>query len=257
LTNRSFADNLIISMITDKQIESASVKTNDSESENRLVILLQEYIAAEKLEKGDKLPSIMTFEKLWGFNPSQIRTGLLKASMLGIINIKPRSGSYVGKIEASDFIYNINLVYRLIINNEKSNLFDLYDLKYCIEGEACRIACRFRTDKEHYQLKKIIEAMGSVDDTKQMVQLDEEFHRLITDITKNNMFIIQVAAIHQILHAPRIANSHYKDNYEKYHKDHIDLFNAIKEQDEEEAVKIAYLHHNRNKEKWMEIHSVI
>lgn len=219
------------------------------DDEDRLVFSLVRYIREKKLKAGDKLPSIRTFAMDFDVSQSQIRSGLMRAAALGLVNIVPRSGCYVSDLRLSNIVGPFALLFEAMYMNERPPLLDLYDLKTTLERGISKRVAKVRTIEDLSVLKGIVDSMDVVDKLEDMILIDEEFHNKLAEFSRNPLFYSLIRIIHSMLRESRLHYRDYVSEYPQSRKDHQELYQAIKNQDELLAGAIAERHSNRRKER--------
>jgi len=119
--------------------------------EDIVIVKLIRYINENNLREGDKLPSIREFSTLWEMGQSQIRSGMIKASALGVISMESRSGSYVREFDFSEVISIFALLFEESFSKYHPRLLDLYDLKTVLECGIVKKAVKVVTPEDLYQ----------------------------------------------------------------------------------------------------------
>jgi len=214
---------------------------------DRMVFALVRYIRERKLKSGDKLPSIRTFAEDFAVSQSQIRSGFMRCEALGLIKIVPRSGSYVAEMGLSNLIGPITLLFEAMYTDVNPPLFDLYDLKTTLERGISKRVAKIRTIEDLAELKLILDLMDDATEHEQMVDLDEKFHNKLALSSRNPLFFSLIKVIHSMLRESRMHYPDFVSEFPQSRKDHRELYEAIKAQDELAAGDIAERHSNRRK----------
>ena len=225
-------------------------------SEDQLVMKLMRYISEHELLQGSKLPSIRELADEWDATPSVVRSALIKASVLGLIEMKPRSGSYVRAIDFSYMISWYTLLFETTLHLQHPNLLDLYDLKTVLEAGMFHTAAQTRTPEDVFSLKKILLALGTKDHTKdrvEIVELDEQFHIAVARMTRNPLYEALLSAIQAMLREERLSQDFYEQHFNEQTEDHRRLFEAIRDGVAEEAETVAKKHSERRKESLLQL----
>ncbi|QEN09468.1 FadR family transcriptional regulator [Oceanispirochaeta crateris] len=219
------------------------------DEDDKMVLTLVSYIRTKGLKAGDKLPSIRSFASELNLSQSQVRSGFMRASALGLIKIVPRSGCYMANLGISELIGPFALLFEALYMNVQLPLFDLYELKTTLERGISKRVAKIRTIEELAQLKAIIDSMDKVSEQSEMVLLDEQFHNKLAECSRNPLFYSIINVIHSMLRESRMKYSDFVSEFPQSIKDHKDLYEALKEQDELLSGKIAERHSNRRIER--------
>lgn len=209
---------------------------------NAIALKLIQYIVDNELAAGSRLPSIRELAALWDCNQSQIRTGLITLSALGIIDMHPRAGSFVKKLDASDIDTLFVLVFRLGMLGKDVETLNVYAVKTLLDKEIIQNAIHYRTDDDLFQLEENLARQAtSIEDCDAFVAADEEFHLLMARITRNPVITFLLEAI-QVMLRPYRHKSLSADICRESCRSHREIYEAIKKRDEVEGEKLAVQH---------------
>jgi len=106
---------------------------------------------------------------------------------------------------------------------------------------------KIRTIEDLAELKQILDLMDEATEHEQMVDLDEKFHNKLANSSRNPLFFSLIRVIHSMLREARMHYSDFVTEFPQSLKDHRELYEAIKAQDELAAGDIAERHSNRRK----------
>lgn len=95
-----------------------------------------------------------------------VREAILELSLMGVLEERPYSGSFVHKFEAEE-------------------IEEYFNARAYIEEYGAKRAAKYRTQKELDEMLSIIEEMESCESIDDFVDLDHEFHSMIMDAAKN------------------------------------------------------------------------
>lgn len=217
------------------------------DEEDRMVFALVSFIREKKLKSGDKLPSIRTFSQEFDLSQSQVRSGLMRASALGLIKIVPRSGCYVADLGLSNLIGPFALLFEAMYTDEQPPLFDLYELKTTLEMGISKRVAKIRTIEDLADLKRILDLMDGATEHTEMVRLDEIFHNKLAESSRNPLFFSLISVIHSMLRESRLHYLDFVSEFPQSRQEHRQLYEAIKNKDDLLASDIAERHSNRRK----------
>ncbi|MBN2260636.1 MAG: GntR family transcriptional regulator [Clostridiales bacterium] len=150
-----------------------------------------------------------------------IREALLRLSQIGLIEMRPRVGT---------FITQINL------NNVKY----AYEVKKNLEGLAAELASQRATVEEINELFEIIERFKNYDivkDYKKCIKDDQQFHKIVRNASKNPILIDMLEELN-VKTSRFLQSIHYIiDDYEWFNNSLIEMATAIKDRNREFARK--------------------
>lgn len=209
---------------------------------NDIAFKLIQYIVDNELAIGSKLPSIRELATLWNCNQSQVRTGLISLSALGVIDMHSRAGSFVKQLAPSDLDTLFVLFFQLGMLGKEADTVNIYAVKALLDKETFRNAIKYRTENDLIQLEDNLAHQAKVfDECKAFVDADEEFHLTIAQISRNPLIVFLLEAIQVMLRPYRYKNL-TPDVCRESYKSHEAIFEAIKAKNEADADRVAVLH---------------
>jgi GntR family transcriptional repressor for pyruvate dehydrogenase complex len=227
------------------QIKRKNVSVSVSEELEKLII-------NNVVKPGDRLPSERTLCEKFGVGRYTVREGLAALQARGIIEVLPGKGAFVSD-NASNTLKM--MLTDLFVKEEKS-LEGVLETRRLIESSAAKLAAKRITAEELIKLEK---QLFLLKEPKDLNKVDEHFHHLIAKATHNksleNMVQISIQLaktevkktifkLSQLLNAIEegidavYSNEFLELNY--YY--HADIFEAIKERNEQKAYDAMYLH---------------
>ncbi len=217
------------------------------ESEDRFLFQLIKYIREHNLETGDRLPSIRAFAEEMNISQSQVRSGIMKAAALGMVEMRSRSGCYVCEIDLTTLVSTFSLLFESMYMHKDHPLFEIYELKTTLERGIMKRVAKIRTLEEVVELKQIIDSMEKAESQEEMIRIDEQFHNKLALISRNSLYYSLINVIQTMLRESRLNYTNYVSEYAQGITDHKVLLQAIKEQNEEMAGHLAETLSNRRK----------
>jgi len=179
---------------------------------------LQTRIITLELEPGT---AINEKELMTEFDVSRtpVREALIKLSQIGLIETRPRVGTFVTQIEIK-------------------SVKNAYEVKKAMEGLAAELAAKRATEAEIAQLFEIIDRFKHYDivkDYKDCIQDDQKFHHIVRQASRNEI-LIEVLDMLNTKTARFLQSIHYVINdFDWFHNSLLDMANAIKARDGELA----------------------
>jgi GntR family transcriptional repressor for pyruvate dehydrogenase complex len=209
---------------------------------NTIALKIIQHIVDSNLAVGTKLPSIRELAELWGCSSSQVRTGLITISALGIIDMHPRAGCFVKQLSPGDLDTLFVLFFRLGMLGKKEDILNLYAVKALLDRETFLNAIKYRTENDLWELEENLNRQSSLfKDNRSFIDADEQFHIQLARISRNSLLVFLLEAIQGMLRPYRNENftpSICRESWES----HLEVFKAIKEQNVADAEKIAGFH---------------
>jgi DNA-binding FadR family transcriptional regulator len=226
-------------------------------SEKDPIVKLIDYIVTNEIKTNEKLPSIKQFSALWETTESQVRSALIQANALGIIDMHSRAGTFIKEFDYHRMEELFSLYFRIGIKQANPGILALYELKTAIDTESFVFAAVNVTPNDLFELKEIInhqeKAMG---DSRQFVQYDELFHHTVARISGNTLFVIILDVIHAMLRSDRYRNIIELERFQRILQEHNELYAALLRRDVQNLARLAREHSSRRKKQMLETNAL-
>jgi len=212
--------------------------------------ILYEKIRAGALKPGDRLDSVEQLAEQLQVSRSAIREALSALKAMGLIEIKQGSGTFVKSIQPSQLDFPLSTA---ILTN-KQDVSHLLEVRKIIEVGAAASAAIHRTDEDIQAMIRILDEMKRVQGDGELGEkVDFQFHAAISKASQNPLLatiLDQVSGlmIETMKETRRIWLYSKKTTSEQLYDEHMQIFLAIKQQNEELA-KHAMASHLSNVEK--------
>lgn len=212
--------------------------------------LLQE-IKKGNLKAGDKLLNERKLSENLGISRVPLREAICTLSTLGILEAHQGDGTYVSD-SYSEIFSNIIKKYGIF---DRSMVDEVFEARSLFEADAARLAARNHTEddlvKLEQALKKHENALtdyyeGNLKD-KDMMELDTEIHLGIAASSHNNFILEIVKSIRYVTLQQDYFSEQYTLDHEHFKRSsimHREIFNSIKEKNEDLAYKKMQEHIN-------------
>lgn len=189
------------------------------------------YIAEKGLEEGDKLPSVDVLVGLFGVGRSSLREALRYLEAVEIIKVINGKGIYV--TDSGSYRYSG----KVKIDNEKSFLLDILDVRRALEGKAVELAAKRITDDK---IKAMTACLAEYDDRKRKgldtSKIDYEFHQHIYDAASNPLLHSVYDTISELIKKFFSGPFGEKELFDNTYAFHRTLFDGIANHDWEHAL---------------------
>ena len=197
-------------------------KINHIDLSEKVYRTLKEMILKGELKSGEKLNQEKLSQML-GVSRTPLLSAFSKLEKEMLIEIVPRKGAYVKKLNKKEFI-------------------ELYEIRMRLESLGAFEAAKNATDKDISQLKSIIDSFINAvkqNAKKLLMEKDYAIHMKIMEISKNSLLYRIISSFNIII----ISNMKglLKDPRQSM-DEHLKLFNAIKNHDSAAAEKCMYNH---------------
>ncbi len=160
-------------------------KNNISQS---LFQRFKELIISGKLPAGYMMPNENVVSEMLGIGRSTLREAYTALAVFGFIR-RSKAGTYVNEID------NIVHIAPFSITVENSDLSDLLEFRYMLEGETASYAAKRATPEDIAQLEYYYEKMQEFrHDVNRFVDYDAMFHMQVSAATHNKLLMSTMMA---------------------------------------------------------------
>ena len=161
---------------------------------------LIDYIAQRKLREGHRLPSIKELAGEMHVAPHAVRDTLLQAQTMGLVRVRPRSGSYVQSVNFAPLVEVFAQSLPRALTQEDRNLFDLLEARRLIEVELAGLAAARRRLGDLVPLRDALRVMyANPRDYETYMTHNEAFHLGIARIAGNEVLLTVVQSLLALL----------------------------------------------------------
>ncbi|WP_323133326.1 FCD domain-containing protein [Marinobacter sp. F3R08] len=194
------------------------------------------------LTPKQKIPSERQLSSRLGVSRSIVREALRELQGRGVIETRHGQGSFVAEIvpEPEDQSPLLQLFF-----THSRLLYDLYEVREQLEGQATYLAAQRGTEKDFYRITKAFKALESAD-LRARAELDHAFHRSIVEASHNPVLVHILSSLNQlILHSVQTSVSnlpqrpHIRQQIDKHHRQ---VYNAVINRQPQRAEKAATTH---------------
>jgi len=179
---------------------------------------LKRKIIEMEYKPGDAINEKSLLE-VYQVSRTPVREALIKLSQIGLVEIKPRVGTFVSQID---------------LNSVKH----AYEIKKNLEGLAAELAAVRADESEIEELFEIIERFKKYDivrDYKICIKEDQRFHQIVRTASKNPM-LIEILDQLNIRTSRFLQYIHYVlDDYNWFYTSLKEMAEAIRNRDSSEA----------------------
>lgn len=162
---------------------------------------LLDLFTSGSIEPGTRLPSERQLAASLAVGRSAVREALAALEMLGIVNVRPGSGTFL-RGQASELLPQ-TLRWGLLIGEQ--NTAELLELRSGLEIYVARLAATRATDEQRAALREHVDTMRTAgDDLAAFARADLSFHLDLAAAADN-------ATLHDLLHVVRSLLQVYAD----------------------------------------------
>lgn len=203
---------------------------------------LEEMILDGTLAPEQKIPSERALSAKLGVSRAIIREALHELHGRGIIETRHGKGSFVASIvtEPDETGPLMSLYF-----GHARTLYDLFEVREQLEGQAAYLAAQRATDKDQYRITQAFEAMEAADPLTN-ADLDHAFHRAIASAAHNPVLVHILNSLKNLMlysvQASVLNLSHRTAFKQQIDKHHRQIYHAIISRQAPWAKKAAMAH---------------
>jgi len=212
--------------------------------------ILHEKIRSGVLKPGDRLDSVEQLAEQLQVSRSAVREALSALNAMGLIEIKQGSGTFVKSVPSNRLDFPLSTA---MLSN-KHGIAHLLEVRKIIEVGAAASAAVHRTERDIQAMLQILEDMQQAHGDGELGEkVDYQFHVAIATASQNPLLTtildqISGLMIDTMKETRRIWLYSKKTTSEQLYDEHMQIFLAIQQQNEELA-KHAMAAHLNNVEK--------
>ncbi len=190
----------------------------------RLIALIRE----KQLRPGDRLPPERELAAQMGVSRPSLREALRALSIMGIIENRQGSGTYITALEPAQLVEHLDFILSL----DDSMFLDFFEARRVLESGSAALAAQKINPEQIEDLETYLaHSEEAVSDPEAFLLCDMEIHRLISEAANNKILSLSMAVINKVGLYSRRRTSEYPDIRQKTLADHRNLIQAIKSRD--------------------------
>jgi len=176
---------------------AAALGTIDSSSPvSEVTRRLLDLFTSGSIEPGTRLPPERQIAANLGVGRSAVREAFAALEILGIVNVKPGSGTYLRGL-ASDLLPN-TLSWGLLIGRERTD--ELLEVRAGLEIHVARLAALRRNDAALKLAGKALDQMrASTGNLTAFAKADRDFHDRLAAAAGNSLLVDQLDVVRSLL----------------------------------------------------------
>ena len=207
---------------------------------------LKKMIKSGEFPPNSKLPSETELAKMFGVSRSPIREALSVLAASGLIESTQGGGSWVREVNLAEMLEPVQ--FEMV---KVRQVQDLLEMRTIIESEAAFLAANRHKSEDIIDLEEALEAFRKVSEDQYKIGYEEDyaFHRIIVRAAYNP-FLTQTMDHLSELHLKAMMfslekNLGWEKKRQEVFKEHVNIFNAIKNRDSQ-AARTAVIEHLTN-----------
>ena len=192
---------------------------------------LQSVIMAKRIKPGDALPTEGELAKQFGVNRSTVREGIRHMEQTGLVT---RQGKKLIVSKPSYDQVSDQFSKALIVHDVTFQ--ELWQVKMALEPLSASLAATNATDSQLQKLEKNIEiTKTALTSEKDIIDLDIEFHELVSYATGNTALVMARGALARLFYHAYQVDTFPEQASQRLLDAHVLIFNAIQAHDKETA----------------------
>lgn len=204
----------------------AKVNLNDYKPLREVIFnTLREAIIVGELKPGERLMEVQLAEKM-GVSRTPVREAIRKLELEGLVNMLPRKGAHVADLSVKD-------------------IMDVLEVRASLDALASSLAAVRITDDELKELKHVQEQLANYVEKENLqgsIKKDVEFHDIIYRASRNDKLIQIANNLREQVQRFRVIYLKDYNSGKDIIKEHLDIFEAIKGRNEQNAREVAHRH---------------
>lgn len=191
------------------------------------------------IEPGTRLPSERQLSMSLGVGRSAVREALAALEILGIVDVRPGSGTYLRGTVSELLPQTLN--WGLMLGAPRTA--ELIEVRGALEIYAARLAATRMDDAAVSKLGSHVETMrSSLDDLKKFVEADSQFHREVALAVENTVLVELLQSIRSLIRVWVDRAVQDRENAEVAMREHAAVYEAIARRDPDAAASAMAAH---------------
>ena len=199
---------------------------------------LRDYIIANKLRPGDRLPTENELSQGLGISRNIVRESMQYFRAAGIVETKQKVGAVIGSFIPDDPFKS----YLPFLANDKDCFKEAVQMRMALECGSSRIMVENCMEEDVAQLKGLIDALKS---ERVRIEFDIQFHAILLRMTRNRFIESMISLTVEFFtrNTEKLSGEYHMD-LQRIAKDHRGIVEALERRDAtklDEALKLHYL----------------
>ena len=186
---------------------------------------LKDLIEHEHFKWGEKLPSERELARLLGISLPSMREALRALSVLGVVDMRPGSGTFLRSAldgwshEPFSLLFDLN----------PSTHLELFEARIGLEGVIAELAARKRTAAHLRKMESALRGMRAhFNGKEEWIKYEIEFHQAIIEAAQNVVLGTVMDKLYRLLHESRKRTVELLTDYDGSYQAHCLIYRQIK-----------------------------
>jgi GntR family transcriptional regulator, transcriptional repressor for pyruvate dehydrogenase complex len=205
---------------------------------------IYEMIRSGQIKPGDKLDSVQQLAENFQVGRSAIREALTSLRALGLVDMKHGEGTYVKEFETDQITFPLSTA--ILMN--KDDIAHLLEVRKIIEIGSAAAAANKRTSQHLASMERALEEMkGANGDEELGEKADLQFHLALAEASQNPLLMNLMNQVSGLMgetmkETRRVWLFSKQTSLERLYDEHLAIYEAVKDQDEERARNFMLVH---------------
>jgi GntR family transcriptional repressor for pyruvate dehydrogenase complex len=205
---------------------------------------IYEMIRSGQIKPGDKLDSVQQLAENFQVGRSAIREALTSLRALGLVDMKHGEGTYVKEFETDQITFPLSTA--ILMN--KDDIAHLLEVRKIIEIGSAAAAANKRTSQHLASMERALEEMkGAHGDEELGEKADLQFHLALAEASQNPLLMNLMNQVSGLMgetmkETRRVWLFSKQTSLERLYDEHLAIYEAVKDQDEERARNFMLVH---------------
>ncbi len=218
---------------------------------NAVINGIMNYLAARRLQAGDRLPSERDLAERLGVGRNAVREALATLVTLRIVESRPNSGIYLREVSRDSSFEAMVMFADMGATPTPTEVAETMEVRAHLEALAARMACLRRTDDDLAKIEAVLLRTDAVLAEKgNIVDMDTEFHIALVDATHNSVLVRVLNAFYRFTARRRVLLFSDLEHGKASAREHWRLLKHVRERDAEKAEALILKHMNRARKYW-------
>ena len=213
---------------------------------------LENMIRRREFAEGEQLPSERELMTFFNVGRPSVREALAALKRKGLVQINNGERARVSRPSADTIIGELSGMAKDFLSHP-GGIAHFEQLRLFFESSLVRYAAEHASDEQVAKLEQALKINSqSLDDNALFIRSDVEFHRVLAEIPGNPIFLaIHVALLDWLIAArPTVPEHELHEHNNVSYQQHIDIVDAIRRHDPDEADRALQTHLNSVSATW-------